>query len=128
MDDSEDAELTLLREHEQILRTREKLEEERQSVDASRALHRKSLIKDRLEAERRVDDLLQGIEASKAKVSAAIEEEEDEEIRDKKLNDFRDNYWAMVKNVKGVWEEECKEFDERKKGKECGKGRGGNQE
>ena len=127
MDDSEDPELLLLREHEQILRTREKLEKERQGVDASRAQHRKSLIKERLEAKRRVDDLLQGIEASKAKVDAAIEEE-DGEIRDKNLNDLRDNYWAMVKNVKGVWEEEYKEFDERKKRKESDKGRGENLE
>ena len=107
----EDSEVRLLREHEQILRAREKLEEDRRSVEESRSQHRKSLLKERVEAERRVDDLLQGIETLKWKVETSLEEGGG----DKKLNDLRDNYWAMVKNVKPVWEEECKEFEERKR-------------
>ena len=114
--ESSDPEVALLREHEQILRAREKLEDERRRVEESRSLDRKSLTKERVEAERCADDLLQGIETLKQKVETSLEER-DSGGGDKKLNDLKDNYWAMVTNVRPVWEEECKEFDERKRRK-----------
>ena len=114
--ESSDPEVALLREHEQILRAREKLEDERRRVEESRSLDRKSLTKERVEAERCADDLLQGIESLKQKVETSLEER-DSGGGDKILNDLKDNYWAMVKNVRPVWEEECKEFDERKRRK-----------
>jgi len=121
-DSEDDPEVRLLREHEQILRTREELEEQRRRLGEARVRDRKALLKDRVESERRVDDLAEGIDSLKRKVEASLEDAKGG-AEDKKLNDLRDNYWAMVKNVKPVWEEECREFDERKLRKRSGSGR-----
>ena len=115
--DSLDAdELRLVHEHEQILRTREKLEEERKRVDDARAQDRKRLLKDRVEDERRADDLREAAAALKRRIDAELEGGGSGD-GDKKLDDLRENYWAMVKNVKPVWDEEVLEYEERQKKK-----------
>ena len=115
--DSLDAdELRLVHEHEQILRTREKLEEERKRVDDARAQDRKRLLKDRVEDERRADDLREAAAALKRRIGAELEGGGSGD-GDKKLDDLRENYWAMVKNVKPVWDEEVLEYEERQKKK-----------
>ena len=116
--DSLDAdELRLVHEHEQILRTREKLEEERKRVDDARAQDRKRLLKDRVEDERRADDLREAAAALKRRIDAELEGGGSGDGGDKKLDDLRENYWAMVKNVKPVWDEEVLEYEERQKKK-----------
>ena len=115
--DSLDAdELRLVHEHELILRTREKLEEERKRVDDARAQDRKRLLKDRVEDERRADDLREAAAALKRRIDAELEGGGSGD-GDKKLDDLRENYWAMVKNVKPVWDEEVLEYEERQKKK-----------
>ena len=115
--DSLDAdELRLVHEHEQILRTREKLEEERKRVDDARAQDRKRLLKDRVEDERRADDLREAAAALKRRIDAELEGGGSGD-GDKKLDDLRENYWAMVKNVKPVWDEEVFEYEEKQKKK-----------
>ena len=141
-DFSSAAEARLVLEHERIVRAREKLEAQRRSVEAAREADRKQRRKEQVEDDRRLDDVAQGIEtlrkkidktlegsgavvgvAGAAAVAAAGKGAEAGTVvgaggpggpGDKKLNDMRENYWAMVKNVKPVWEEECREFEERK--------------
>ena len=114
----EELELRLVREHESILQAREKLEEDRRRVEEARDADRKSALKDRVEAERRVDDLIEAADTLKKRIDGALEETEGGGGGDRRLNDLRENYWAMVRNVKPVWEEECKEHEERKKKRE----------
>jgi len=117
----DELELRLLREHEAIVRARENLEEDRRRVEREREQARKTALKQRVEAERRVDDLVETAETLKKRIEGALLLEGaggGGNGGNKRLNDLRENYWAMVRNVKPVWEEEYREYERRRGQKE----------
>ena len=115
----DELELRLLREHEAIVRARENLEEDRRRVEREREQARKTALKQRVEAERRVDDLVETAETLKKRIDGALLLEGAGGVGgNKRLNDLRENYWAMVRNVKPVWEEEYREYERRRGQKE----------
>jgi len=110
----DELELRLLREHEAIVRARENLEEDRRHVEREREDARKAALKQRVEAERSLDDLVETAETLKKRIDGALHEGAGGVGGSKRLNDMRENYWAMVRNVKPVWEEEYREHERRR--------------